>query len=84
MQPVGREPFSLADGRFIQLEIGPVVARIDGRERPTMCIFGDTDAEPLLGVVTLEMFLLGVDPVNYKLIPVAGRLKSLDLVTGAE
>lgn len=75
VQPVGHEPFALADGQVRHMEIGLVTVRIDGRERPTMVIFGDPNSEPLLGVVTLEMFLLGVDPVNQTLVPVVGRLK---------
>lgn len=76
VRPIACEPFSLADGQVLELDVGTVTARIDGRERPTMCIVGDPGSEPLLGVVTLEMFLLGVDPVNQTLIPVVGRLKS--------
>ena len=36
--------------------------------------FGDEDARPLIGAVTLEIFLLGVDPVGGCLMPVAGFL----------
>ncbi len=75
VQPIGRERFALADGREVEMGIGALMARIDGRERPTISIFGDPDAEPLLGVFTLEGFLLGVDPVNRVLVPVTGRLK---------
>jgi predicted aspartyl protease len=51
-----------------------VRVRIDGRTQPTIVIFGDPGTEPLLGVVTLEEFGLGVDPVNRWLIPVPGLL----------
>ena len=73
--PIGKEPFSVADGRVVDYEIGAVTARIDGKERPTLAIFGDPDTEPLIGVFTLEGFLMAADPVNQTLIPVTGRLK---------
>lgn len=75
VRPVGRRRFSLADGRLMEYEIGSAIARLDGQELPTICVFGDADMEPLIGVVTLESFFLGVDPVNQTLIPVPGRLK---------
>lgn len=79
VRPIGKEPFALADGRVVEYDIGALTARIDGKERPTLVIFGDPDTEPLLGVFTLEGFLLGVDPVNKPLIPVTGRLKTIEL-----
>ena len=42
-----------------------------------MVVFGDEDAEPLLGAVTLEEFGLGVDPVRRRLVPVDGYLVGL-------
>lgn len=70
-----RYPFVMADGRTVEYGVGQVLARIDGRQWLTLCIFGESGTEPLLGVVTLEEFGLGVDPVNKQLIPVSGRLK---------
>jgi len=72
--PLERQPFVLANGRRIEYEIGQVRVRIDGRERFTICIFGDEGSTPLLGTVTLEEFGLSVDPVNKRLIPVPGFL----------
>ena len=72
--PLERQPFVLADGRRIEYEISQVRVRIDGRERFTICIFGDEGATPLLGTVTLEEFGLSVDPVNKRLLPVPGFL----------
>ena len=45
---------------------------LDGRERRTICIFGEEDTPVLLGAYALEGFLLGVDPVGKRLIPVEG------------
>ena len=72
--PAFKREFLLADGRSIQRDVAQVVARIDGQSLYTLCIFGDEGSEPLLGMVTLEEFGLGVDPVNRKLIPVPGFL----------
>lgn len=72
--PAFRREFLLADGRTIQRDVAQVTARIDGQSLYTLCIFGDEGSEPLLGVVTLEEFGLGVDPVNRRLIPVPGFL----------
>jgi clan AA aspartic protease len=72
--PAFKREFLLADGRRIQRDVAQVVARIDGQSLYTLCIFGDERSEPLLGMVTLEEFGLGVDPVNKKLIPVPGFL----------
>jgi len=72
--PAFKREFLLADGRRIQRDVAQALARIDGRSLYTLCIFGDEDSEPLLGVVTLEEFGLGVDPVNRRLIPVPGFL----------
>jgi clan AA aspartic protease len=75
VQPTRTSRFALADGRIAEYELGWVRIRVDGQEDATLCIFGDADAEPLIGAFTLEEFLLGVDPVNQTLIPVVGRLK---------
>lgn len=72
--PKFRRPFLTADGRQIEREMATILVRIDEREHPTPCIFGDEGTEPLLGVVTLEELGLGVDPVNRRLIPVPGLL----------
>ena len=66
-------PARLADGSRQMLEIGQTRIRLGGREFSTIVIFAE-DAEPsLLGVVTLEEALLGVDPVNNMLIPVEAK-----------
>lgn len=60
----------LADGSLAPVEIGKTMIRLQGQEFTTPVIFG-ADGEPnLLGVVTLEEALLGVDPVGQRLVPV--------------
>ena len=44
--------------------------RLNGREDVSPVVFWDEDTQPLLGAVTLEIFCLGIDPVNGRLIDV--------------
>lgn len=74
LAPAFKRQFLLTDGMSIERDVAQVLARIDGQTLYTLCIFGDEGSEALLGVVTLEEFGLGVDPVNRRLIPVPGYL----------
>ena len=44
--------------------------RLDGREDVSPVVFREEGAQQRLGAVTLEIFSLGIDPVNERLIPV--------------
>ena len=77
VEPIGRQTFLIADGSRVEREVGWLLVRIGGEESPTVVVFGDEDAEPLLGAVTLEEFGLGVDPVGRRLVPVDGYLVGL-------
>ena len=68
-------PFELANGREVRYPVAWAQIRIEGREQPTIVVFGAPGSEPILGVVTLEEFLLAADPVHRRLIPVPGLLK---------
>ena len=72
VQPKFRQEFETADGRIIERDMAAVTARWDGQTRPTLVVFVDEGSRPLLGVVTLEEFSLGVDPVNGRLTRVRG------------
>lgn len=72
--PHEQRPFLLADGRTVERHIGWTWARIDGRIRMTVVVFGDEGIQPLLGAITLEEFGLDIDPVRQELIPVSGYL----------
>ena len=72
--PDEERPFRLADGREVRYPVGWAQIRIGGREQPTIVVFGAPGSEPILGVVTLEEFLLAPDPVHSELIPVPGLL----------
>jgi predicted aspartyl protease len=71
-QVIDTATFVTADGRRTESDIGEIVIRIDGRVRRTICVFGEEETPPLLGAYALEAFLLGVDPVNARLIPIEG------------
>ena len=73
--PKDEWPFLLADGREVRYHVAWAQIRIAGREQPTIVVFGVPGSEPILGVVTLEEFLLAADPVHRRLIPVPGLLK---------
>ncbi len=76
IQPEEERPFLLADGRQVAYRIAWVRVRIDGRTQPTIAVFGNSGSEALLGMFTLEGFGLAADPVDRRLIPVPGLLKS--------
>ncbi len=68
--PHSARRFVLADGSRIERGFGRTWMRLDGREDLSPVVFWDEGAQPLLGAVTLEIFSLGIDPVNGRLIPV--------------
>jgi aspartyl protease family protein len=68
-------PFELADGRAVRYPVSWIQIRLEGREQPTIVVFAPPGTEPILGVVTLEEFLLAADPVNERLISVPGLAK---------
>src|SRR5256885_10053536 len=73
--PEDERPFVVADGREVRYSVAWAQIRIGGREQPTIVVFGAPGSEPILGVVTLEEFLLAADPVHQRLISVPGLLK---------
>lgn len=78
--PTGQRRFELADGSSIGRDIGQATLQIDGDEAVQRVIFGDDDAESLIGSNTLQGFLLLVDRANKRLVPRNGRLKSPRLI----
>jgi len=61
----------LADGSLVPVDIGRTMIRLEGQTFQTPVIFAEDHHPALLGVVSLEEALLGVDPVGQKLVPVA-------------
>lgn len=64
----------LADGRTVEWRLGWVTAELDGVRENILCAFGDPDTPPLIGAHTLEAFLLAVDPLEHRLVPLEGLL----------
>ena len=54
--------------------MGETRVRVQGLETTTWVIFGREGTATVLGAMTLEELLLGVDPVNRRLIAVEGLL----------
>ena len=82
--PEEQWPFVLADGREVLYPVAWINIRIRDRVQPTIVVFGEPGSEPILGVVTLEEFLLAADPVHRRLISVPGRLKQILRACGAQ
>ena len=82
LQPRGQRVYELADGREMTADITVAEIEFMGEIVGGTIIFGDADAEPLLGVTALESVGIEVDPLNQRLkrLP-AVRLKSGIAVT---
>ena len=76
--PVGRRKRVLPDGSPLSLDAGVAQIEFMGEVVGATVIFGDEEAEPLLGLTALESVGIEVDPQNQRLkrLP-AVRLKSL-------
>ena len=74
--PEEQWPFESADGRKAHYSVAWVQIKLGVRVQPTIAVFGEIGSEPVLGVMTLQQFLLAVDPVRRRLIPVPGLLKA--------
>ena len=75
LNSLGVEPhrsmtLALGDGARIERGFGRTWIVMDGESEVSPVIFGDDGVTPLLGAVTLEIFGLGIDPVNRRLVPV--------------
>ncbi len=68
--PYRRDPFELADGREVELEVGRAWVRVNGRQELTQVVFAEEGTGPILGMVTLEEAGLSIDPVRQTLVPV--------------
>ena len=77
--PARRDTFRLANGQRVEMGMGETRVRVEGLETSTWVLFGQEDAPILLGALTLEALLLGVDPFNRRLVPVEGLLMSASL-----
>ena len=62
----------LANGELERRRIGEVKARLNSVEHTIVCVFGEPGTPAVIGAVTLETFLLAIDPVAQRLVPVEG------------
>jgi len=67
--PERSETFWLADGRSVRRRVGHVVFQIQASEGISKVVFGRPDDASLLGVVTLEVLGLSLDPLKRKIRP---------------
>ena len=70
MSLTGQFGLRLADRRVEEQAIGRVLADLNGESEMIICVFAAPDAPTIIGTTTLEVFLLGVDPVEQRLSPV--------------
>jgi len=73
IQPVGKRIYELANGEIQEYEHGIAQVSFMGEVTWTDIIFGPDDAEPILGVITLENANFLVDPKNQTLTRVLAR-----------
>ena len=78
LKPKGQRTYELADGREIRMDITTGDIEFMGEIVGGTIVFGEANAEPLLGVTALESVGIKVDPRNQtmKRLP-ATRLKGL-------
>ena len=78
LEPKGQRIYELADGSEIRMDVTVGQIEFMGDFAGTTIIFGDPDAEPMLGVTALESVGIEVDPRNQsvKRLP-AVRLKTV-------
>ena len=67
LEPQGQRTYELANGTELKLDIGVGQIEFMGEFVGGTIIFGDADAEPLLGVTALESVGIEVDPLNQRL-----------------
>ena len=72
--PQENAPFRTATGAVVHMETGETSVELDGRRKTVPVVFGADGTGALLGVTTLEIFRLAVDPVEQRLTPVPGLL----------
>lgn len=65
--------FRLGNGQTVDYPVGRGIVRVNGYAEVVAVCFGEDDAQPQLGVVTLEELGLAVDPVGRRLIDLQPR-----------
>ena len=77
LKPLGEVEFVLADGTVVRRSISEAVLELPGYgERRTPVVLGMEEDENLLGIVTLEIFGLILDPFKRELRPIRALMKT--------
>ena len=69
IEPEQKCRMRLADGRLVDVELGPAFVGVDGQRVPTLVSFSEDGAPILLGAIALEGLRLLVDSEGQRLIP---------------
>jgi len=77
VQPEEERNFVLANGQTVSRSLAWIRVRLEGKEQPTLVIFGDRESQALLGAFTLEGFGLSVDSLGRRLVRSPGYLVGL-------
>ncbi len=64
----------LVKGQIQERALGTVRAELSGVRRNILCLLREPEDPVLIGAHTLEGFLLAVDPVEKRLVPIEGLL----------
>jgi predicted aspartyl protease len=72
VRPQRQVSLRFTDGTSHLQEVGVADVEVEGLSGPTYVVFGQSGSPPAIGATTLEHFLLGIDPVARKLVPVEG------------
>lgn len=67
IKPQGQRAYELADGSEARMDVALARVELMGEFTGCLVIFGDDDAEPLLGVTALESIGIEIDPRNQSL-----------------
>jgi clan AA aspartic protease len=65
----GTRRFKLANGKAEEFDVGEAYVKVRGIGATSLVVFGPEGSQPLLGVTTLELLGLQVDPVSRELKP---------------
>jgi len=67
--PTGKRSFLIASGERKEFSVGEVYIEVDGIGVTSLVLYGSEGVPSLLGVTTLELLGLQVDPITGKLKP---------------
>jgi len=73
IKPMGKRSFKVASGELKEYKVGEAFIEVQGIGATSLVVFLPKNSIPLLGVTTLELLGLQLDPVT-------GKLKPLELL----